>query len=139
MLLAPLLGAFQPAKRLTDRQAPMQEQRILASLIDSGAHERQVRRIRRENKRRRATLLESAARWMSEATRVEGVAAGLPAVVWLPVKSPRREKRRQTASAGFVLGYASLSVTGIERGARGRSASAGGHAGAGPWASILSA
>ena len=100
---------------------------MLASLIDSGAYERHVRRIRRENERRRATLLEVIARRMPDATQVEGSAAGLHVVVWLPwlpareepavVEAARRRgvgvhvvsglfaaagKRRQSASAGFV-------------------------------------
>jgi GntR family transcriptional regulator/MocR family aminotransferase len=53
-----LVPAFRQAKRLTDRHAPMLEQRVLASLIDGGAYERHVRRIRRENERRRAALLD---------------------------------------------------------------------------------
>jgi GntR family transcriptional regulator/MocR family aminotransferase len=144
VLPASLVGAFRQAKRLTDRHAPVLEQRVLASLIDSGAYERHVRRIRRENERRRATLLDAIARWMPGATRVEGSAAGLHVVVWLPwlpaveepavVEAARRRgvgvhavsglfaaavKRRPSASAGFVVGYASLGVSEIERGIRG--------------------
>lgn len=142
-----LVGAFRQAKRLADRHAPVLEQRVLASLIDSGAYERHLRRIRRENERRRAALLEAIARWMPDATQVEGSAAGLHVVVWLPwltvreepavVEAARRRgvgvhavsglfaaagKRRPTASAGFVVGYASLGVMEIERGVRGLSA-----------------
>jgi aspartate/methionine/tyrosine aminotransferase len=47
-LPASLVGAFRQAKRLTDRHAPVLEQRVLTSLIDSGTYERHVRRIRRE-------------------------------------------------------------------------------------------
>jgi GntR family transcriptional regulator/MocR family aminotransferase len=36
------------------------------------------------NERRRAALLGAIARWMPVATRVEGSAAGLHVVVWLP-------------------------------------------------------
>jgi GntR family transcriptional regulator/MocR family aminotransferase len=143
VLPASLVGAFRQAKRLTDRHAPLLEQRVLALLIDSGAYERHVRRIRRENERRRAALLEAIARWMPDATRVEGSAAGLHVVVWLPWLPARDEpavvaaarqrgvgvhavsglfaatgKRRPSASAGFVVGYASLGVTEIERGIR---------------------
>jgi len=143
VLPASLVGAFRQAKRLTDRHAPVLEQRVLASLIDSGTYERHVRRIRRENERRRAALLDAIARWMPVATRVEGSAAGLHVVVWLPwlpaveepavVEAARRRSvgvhavsglfgkaagRRSSASAGFVVGYASLGVTEIERGIR---------------------
>ncbi len=143
VLPASLVGAFRQAKRLTDRHAPVLEQRVLASLIDSGAYERHVRRIRRENERRRAALLDAIARWMPSATRVEGSSAGLHVVVWLPwipagdeagvIEAARRRgvglhavsglfaatgRRRPSASAGFVVGYASLAVTEIERGIR---------------------
>ena len=138
-----LVGAFRQAKRLTDRHAPVLEQRVLASLIDSGAYERHVRRIRRENERRRAALLEAIARWMPDA-QVEGAAAGLHVVVWLPwlrardepavIEAARRRgvgvhavsglyaapgRPRPPRSAGFVVGYASLGVTDIEGGIRG--------------------
>ena len=139
-----LVGAFRQAKRLTDRHAPVLEQRVLAALIDSGAYERHVRRIRRENERRRAALLDAIARWMPDDTQVEGAAAGLHVVVWLPwlracdepvviVEARRRGvgvhpvtglfaepgKRRMPRSAGFILGYASLGAIEIERGIRG--------------------
>jgi GntR family transcriptional regulator/MocR family aminotransferase len=144
VLPASLVGAFRQAKRLTDRHAPILEQRVLASLIDSGTYERHVRRIRRENERRRETLLDAISRWMPNTTRVEGSAAGLHVVVWLPWLSAREEpavvetarrrglgvhalaglfavtaQRRPFASAGFVVGYASLGLSEIERGIRG--------------------
>jgi GntR family transcriptional regulator/MocR family aminotransferase len=144
VLPSALVGAFRQAKRLTDRHAPVLEQRVLASLIDSGAYERHVRRIRRENERRRAALLDAIARWMPDDTQVEGAAAGLHVVVWLPwlrardepavIEEARRRgvgvhpvtglfaepgKRRVSRSAGFVLGYASLGTIEIERGIRG--------------------
>jgi GntR family transcriptional regulator / MocR family aminotransferase len=82
-LPASLVGAFRQAKRLTDRHAPVLEQRVLTSLIDSGTYERHVRRIRRERTPPRGPL-GAIARWMPVATRVEGSAAGLHVVVWLP-------------------------------------------------------
>ena len=137
-----LVGAFRQAKRLTDRHAPVLELRVLALLIDSGAYERHVRRIRRENERRRTALLEAITRWLPDA-QVEGAAAGLHVVVWLPwvhardepavIEAARRRgvgvhavsglfaatgKRRQSGSAEFVVGYASLGVTEIQRGLR---------------------
>jgi GntR family transcriptional regulator/MocR family aminotransferase len=138
-----LVVAFRQAKRLTDRHAPVLEHRVLASLIDSGAYERHVRRIRRVNERRRAALLDAIARWMPNA-HVEGAAAGLHVVVWLPWLGPGDEPavieaarqrgvgvhpvsglyvqtghRRESRPAGFVVGYASLGVAEIERGIRG--------------------
>src|SRR4051812_5277722 len=76
--------AFRQAKRLTDPHAPVLEQRALASLIDSGAYERHVRRVRRENERRRAGLLDAIADRLPADARVVGAAAGLHVVLWLP-------------------------------------------------------
>jgi GntR family transcriptional regulator/MocR family aminotransferase len=138
-----LVPAFRQAKRLTDRHAPVLEQRVLASLIDNGSYERHVRRIRRENERRRAALLDAVARHLPDGTRVAGSAAGLHVVVWLPqlraqdepalVDAARRRGvgvhpvsglfaepalRRRSRSAGLVVGYASLAVAEIELGIR---------------------
>jgi len=143
VLPASLVSAFRQAKRLTDRHAPVLDQRVLASLIESGTYERHVRRIRRENERRRATLLDAIARWMPAATRVEGAVAGLHVVVLLPWLTAVEEQavveaarqwgvgiyamsgmfaapalRRPSAPAGFVVGYASLDVSDIELGVR---------------------
>ncbi|MFB9968776.1 PLP-dependent aminotransferase family protein [Pseudoroseomonas cervicalis] len=52
--LAPL---FARAKRLADRHAPLLEQEALAALIQGGALERHVRRLRRRHAERRAALL----------------------------------------------------------------------------------
>src|SRR5438552_12496158 len=79
-----LLPVFQQAKRLTDRHAPVLEQRALASLIDSGAYERHVRRVRRESERRRTALLDAIAHHLPADARVVGTAAGLHGVLWLP-------------------------------------------------------
>lgn len=136
-----LVSVFQQAKRLTDRHAPVLEQRVLASLIDSGAYERHVRRMRRENERRRAALLEAVARHLPPDAEVSGTAAGLHLVLWLPSRSPSEEMAlvaaarevgvgiypvsplfirtpppTQPRSAGFILGYASLTVEQIQQG-----------------------
>ena len=136
-----LVPAFRQAKRLTDRHAPLLEQRVLASLIDNGAYERHVRRIRRENERRRAALLDAIARYLPAGTRVEGSAAGLHVVVWLPwlrtqdepalIEAARRREvgvhglsglfarpapRHGARPAGLVVGYASLTTEQIRIG-----------------------
>jgi GntR family transcriptional regulator/MocR family aminotransferase len=48
---------FAKAKRLTDRHSASLEQEALAALIESGAYERHVRRVRRRNGERREALL----------------------------------------------------------------------------------
>lgn len=136
-----LVPVFQQAKRLTDRHAPVLEQRVLATLIESGAYERHVRRMRRENERRREALLNAVARYLPADAQVGGTAAGLHVVLWLPFLLPRDEPRLVTAArhvgvgiyplstlfaepespapprpAGFILGYASLTVEQIQQG-----------------------
>jgi GntR family transcriptional regulator/MocR family aminotransferase len=136
-----LVSVFQQAKRLTDRHAPVLEQRVLASLIESGAYERHVRRMRRENERRRGALLNAVARYLPTDAQVGGTAAGLHVVLWLPFLRPKDEPRLVTAArhvgvgiypvstlfaepesptqprpAGFILGYASLTVEQIQQG-----------------------
>ena len=138
-----LVPVFREAKRLTDRHAPRLDQLALASLVHSGAYERHVRRMRRENERRRAALLQAVARHLPQNVEVQGAAAGLHVVLWLRglrrrdeatlVTSARESgvgispitplysnggNRRQHDCAGVVLGYASLDVTQIERGIR---------------------
>ncbi|BAN27753.1 MocR-like pyridoxine biosynthesis transcription factor PdxR [Caballeronia insecticola] len=136
-LPAALVPVFRQAKRLSDRHAPVLEQRVLASLIDSGAYERHVRRVRREYERRRAALLDAIAQWLPERARVAGTAAGLHVVLWLPQLSSRDEAAIVAAAhekgvgvypvaplfaakrprpAGLILGYASLTVDEIRRG-----------------------
>ncbi|WP_454712069.1 MocR-like pyridoxine biosynthesis transcription factor PdxR [Cupriavidus nantongensis] len=138
-----LVPVFRQAKRLADRHAPVLEQRVLAALIDSGAYERHVRRMRRENERRRAALLDGIARHLPDDAEVSGTAAGLHVVLWLPSLRPQDEPalvaaaRRQGVgvypvsalyarphgpgrprAAGLVLGYASLTTAQIEQGVR---------------------
>jgi GntR family transcriptional regulator/MocR family aminotransferase len=143
VLPAELVPAFRQAKRLTDRHAPVWEQRALASLIDSGAYERHVRRVRRENERRRTALLDAIARHLPADARVVGTAAGLHVVLWLPSVRPQdepvvvaaarergvgvyplsplfavRQQGTRSRRAGLILGYASLTVEQIQKGVR---------------------
>jgi GntR family transcriptional regulator/MocR family aminotransferase len=136
-----LVAVFRQAKRLTDRHAPVLEQRVLASLIESGTYERHVRRMRRENERRRAALLDAVARYLPKDAQVGGTAAGLHVVLWLPFLHAQDEpilvaiareagvgiypvstlfarpaSTIQHQPAGFILGYASLTVEQIKQG-----------------------
>jgi GntR family transcriptional regulator / MocR family aminotransferase len=138
-----LVPAFRQAKRLTDRHAPVLEQRVLASLIDGGTYERHVRRMRRENERRRAALLDAITHYLPGDVHVSGTAAGLHMVLWLPfmrsqdepalVASARNKgvgaypvtplfARQPTTlearPAGLILGYASLTSEQIQQGVR---------------------
>lgn len=136
-----VVPVFRQAKRLTDRHSPLLEQRVLASLIESGTYERHVRRMRRENERRRAALLDAVSRYLPKAAQVGGTAAGLHVVLWLPFLLPGDELNVVAAArqagvgiypvstlfvepespakprpAGFILGYASLTVEQIHKG-----------------------
>lgn len=136
-----LVPVFRQAKRLNDRHAPVLEQRVLASLITSGTYERHVRRMRRENERRRAALLEAVACYLPKNAQVGGTAAGLHVVLWLPSLKPADEPSLVSAArhigvgiypvstlydspesgtpsrpAGFILGYASLTLAQIQQG-----------------------
>jgi GntR family transcriptional regulator / MocR family aminotransferase len=138
-----LVPAFRQAKRLSDRHAPVLEQRVLAALIEGGAYERHVRRVRREYERRRAALIDAIARHLPADTEVIGTAAGLHVVLWLtrlraqdeaalvvearaagvgvyavsPLYAASRAKAKARA-AGLILGYASVTVEQIEAGVR---------------------
>ncbi|WP_455179267.1 MocR-like pyridoxine biosynthesis transcription factor PdxR [Azospirillum melinis] len=134
---------FARAKRLMDRHTPGPEQEALADLIESGAYERHVRRIRRRNGERRAVLLAALTDTFGNDVTIIGAAAGLHVVVWLnmvprtleemliaearsaglgiypigPLFDPAAAAPKP-AAAGLVMGYASLDEEAIRRGVR---------------------
>jgi GntR family transcriptional regulator/MocR family aminotransferase len=142
LVVPPVLSAaFTQAKRLTDRHTPGLEQEALADLIRSGAYERHVRRVRRLNGNRRAALLAALSDNLGDAATVVGADAGLHVVVWLNRVPRAREEELGTraramglgvypvtplyapapaaawpATAGLVMGYASLDEAAIRRG-----------------------
>ncbi|UFS68115.1 PLP-dependent aminotransferase family protein (plasmid) [Paracoccus denitrificans] len=79
---AALNEAMAAAKRLADRHSPVVEQEALAALIETGAYERHVRRIRRLNGERRATLITALRRHFADRIVIEGADAGLHLVIW---------------------------------------------------------
>lgn len=104
-----LVAVFREAKRLTDRHAPVIEQRVLASLMDSGVYERHVRRMRRTHERRRTTLLEAIARYLPADVQVTGTAAGLHVVLWLPAFQAHDEARIVAAARAHGIGVYAVS------------------------------
>lgn len=142
MVLPPtLIDVFRRAKRMTDRHVPILEQQVLASFIDSGAYERHVRRVRRENERRRTALLQAIAHYLPEDVQIAGTAAGLHMVLWFPripaqdtstlIAAARdngvgiypvgalfaaSEAQSSPSSAGLIIGYASLTPEQIRAG-----------------------
>jgi GntR family transcriptional regulator/MocR family aminotransferase len=137
---AELTSVFAKAKRLADRHTPSLEQDALADLIESGAYERHVRRVRRRNAERRTALLATLSSMLGDAVTVVGADAGLHVVAWLnrvprawedvlvarsleagvgvypvaPLYAPA--PMAQPRTTGLVLGYASLDEPAIERG-----------------------
>ena len=136
-----LTDIFVQVKNLSDRHSPRLEQAALANLIHSGAYERHVRRVRRDNERRRYALLRALEKYMPNNALVEGAASGLHVVVWInnlradqeallvvqafelgvgirPISAMYRAgaAHRSQSCAGLVLGYASLSLDDIDTG-----------------------
>ncbi|MBN9469692.1 MAG: PLP-dependent aminotransferase family protein [Bosea sp.] len=142
LVLPPTLAPiFTTAKALADRHAPGLEQQALTILLESGAYERHIRRSRRRNAERRATLLAALSRRLGDRIVVSGADAGLHVVLWFrdvaaadeakfiaqgrargigvyPIgplyMSPNTAARPDMA--GLVIGYASVEPQEIERG-----------------------
>jgi len=138
-----LVTTFRHANQLADRHAPTLDQVVLAELIRSGTYERHLRRLKRENERRRGALVEAIARCFGSRAHVEGTDSGLHVVVWLrdiprsaeqqtvekakaqgvgiwpvsPLYAEGQRYRKQRC-AGFVLGYASLKEADIHKAIR---------------------
>lgn len=136
-----LQAVFATAKNLVDRHTPILEQAALAALMESGAYDAHVRKIRRRNGERRATLLNALHRAFGDGIVIEGADAGLHIVAWFrnipasieqkfieralekgvgihsvaPLYDPAAAKRKP-GGVGLVMGYASLDARRIERG-----------------------
>ena len=132
---------FRQAKQLTDRHTPNPDQLVIAQLIQSGAYERHIRRVRRANENKRAVLIDAIHKFLPKRVEVEGTASGLHIVVWLedfqiedepdliarakaigigiwcitPLYSAG-DKLRRKKCAGLVMGYAGLTPTEIKKG-----------------------
>ncbi len=136
-----LRRVFGEAKRLTDRHSARWEQNVLAALIEEGAYERHVRRLRRENEKRRKALLMAVEEQLAGRGQLIGTAAGLHGVLMLPALSagtnrrcrrprwrvglasihcrrclPNLRARTRRRPAGLILGYAGLTVPEIHEG-----------------------
>ncbi|MGW0969841.1 MocR-like pyridoxine biosynthesis transcription factor PdxR [Streptomyces sp. NPDC002516] len=77
------------AKRLADRGSPALDQLALAKLIESGRHDRHLRRMRTLYAARRAALVEALTEHAPE-VRLTGLAAGFHAVLHLPPVADER-------------------------------------------------
>jgi GntR family transcriptional regulator / MocR family aminotransferase len=123
-------------KALDDAGSNVEAQLALADFIARGELDRHLRRMRLHYRARRHTLLEALARWMPNA-RVEGIAAGLYALVLLPPgidesallgAAAERDVGMEGLSwhrsdprggpAGLLLGYANVPEPALEHGIR---------------------
>ncbi len=97
-----LIGDIVAAKVLGDRGTNTLEQLTLAELIASGAYDRHVRRARLTYRRRRDRLLAALQR-DAPRTKVTGIAAGLHALLELPVGQDEQEVISRAARRGLAL------------------------------------
>lgn len=132
-----LVEALVRCKQITDRHSASFEQEALASMIDSGAYETHVRKMRRMNAERRATFLREMNRVFDDNVEIVGTSAGLHVVAWFKALLAENEgliaelaraqgiglypitplyANRSHPRAGFIFGYASLSVSNIREG-----------------------
>ncbi len=131
-----LVDRVAERKLLADHGSPTLDQLALARLLDSGDYDRHLRTARRRYRSRRDALAQALARHLPGA-RLEGVAAGLHAIVRLPAPVDGLAVMRAAAGRsvgvyplgyayfdvrpvddGLVLGYASLAEPAIEEGIR---------------------
>jgi GntR family transcriptional regulator / MocR family aminotransferase len=133
---AALAHALGRQRVLTDAGSPTIEQQALAFLIDGGAYDRHLRAARRSYRARRDALVAALERHMP-GTAVDGIAAGLAAVIRPP--EPVDEAALMQAAAArsvgvyplgwryvrprheggaMILGYATLPEPAIREGVR---------------------
>jgi GntR family transcriptional regulator/MocR family aminotransferase len=102
LLPAELAGAAARGRWEDDRGAPLLDQLALADLIVRGELDRHLRRTRRRYRARRDALVAAVAAQLPGA-RVEGIAAGLHAVVGLPAGVDEAATVRAAAQRGIAL------------------------------------
>lgn len=93
------------AKRRADRGTDVLAQLALAQLIESGALDRHVRKMRRRYRNRRDALVETLDR-CAPAVSVQGISAGLHAVVSLP-------EDRTESHVGHLARNRNIALTGL--------------------------
>lgn len=138
VLPASLVEPFRAAKWTCDRHSPSLEQEALARFIEDGHFERHLRRCRKLYATRRAALLDALTHRLGAQVIVEGRAAGLHVLAWLPEVSPSGLERvleeaarrgvgvypvtpyylTPPPAAGLLLGYAGLDEAAIREGVR---------------------
>ena len=131
-----LMDAVMEQRAVIDHGSPTLDQMALARMLDGGDYDRHLRQARRRYRGRRDALASAVAKHLPGA-RVEGLAAGLHAVIRLrrPVDSGALVRAARARSVGvyplgyayaeprrihdgLVLGYANLAEPAIEEGIR---------------------
>lgn len=129
-----LVDAFIAARVMTDRQAPVLDQAVLADFIAEGYFARHLRHMRTLYAERRAALVESVVRELDGMLEITSEQAGLHVLARLPkgvddravaqraatqdVEAPALSDYALThlARGGLVLGYAAVNETEIREG-----------------------
>nr|WP_260407852.1 PLP-dependent aminotransferase family protein [Planomonospora venezuelensis] len=96
-----IAAAVRLARAELDMGSPVLEQHTLADFVRSGAYDRHLRRMRREYRNRRDTLVRALARHLPEIT-VRGVSAGLHLLAELPPGWDERAAARTAQSCGLA-------------------------------------
>ncbi|WP_349253680.1 PLP-dependent aminotransferase family protein [Bradyrhizobium sp. CB82] len=136
---------FRAAKQIMDRHTPLAGQGALASMLESGAYDSHVKRVRRRNAERQRALLDALRHRFADRIRIDGADAGLHVVVWfddLPqeaeealIRSARSKgvgvypvsvlydhrragRRPRPETVGLVMGFSALETKQIERGCK---------------------
>ncbi|TPK88614.1 PLP-dependent aminotransferase family protein [Mesorhizobium sp. B2-4-12] len=133
----PLVDLLILCKQIADRHSSGFEQDALATMIETGAYERHVRRMRRRNAERRTAFLNAMREAFGGEIEIVGTSAGLHVVVWFnSLRSDEEELFAEAARkndvgiypvsrlfaakgdprAGFIFGYASMAVEAIDKG-----------------------
>jgi GntR family transcriptional regulator / MocR family aminotransferase len=128
-----LVGQVAELKWASDLGSPVLDQLALADLLETGAYERHVRRMRAAYRRRRDALVAAIGRHLP-GCGLSGIAAGMHAVLVLPAGADEGRLVRQAARRGvtvhplsdyriaapqppgLVMGYGALSERAIEAG-----------------------
>ena len=98
--------AFLCEHRLADYGAPRIEQNTLATFIDDGELDRHLRRMRLIYRERRNALVTALEKFLPGAS-VEGISAGLHAVVRLPERIAEQAVSREVARRGMSIEFMS--------------------------------
>ncbi len=99
---APLLEELTEERGLAEREAPLLDQLALLDLVESGAYDRHLRRMRHIYRHRRDRLVELV-RERTPAVRVSGIAAGLHAVLRLPAQADDAEVAAHLAARSVAV------------------------------------